>query len=277
MDPMEFEKPRYVDDRSRCNFYHTIDLPEVGTIEGGWDLRGRFDEYIGGVDVAGRKVLDVGTATGFLSFESEKRGADVVSFDIGSGENQTLLPFEKSEFYTNHAAWVEDRTWNFEFWKNAYWYCHRLLKSKARVYYGDVYHIPVELGCFDVTVVGAILMHLSDPVSALASIARVTGDVMVVVDGMLDTDDPVARLMGRASSPENDSSWWTLSRGVYREVLGMLGFEIDKITRESYLLARPNSLVEPNTWGELTSIVAVRTGRPVRYSVDLPSIAGLQA
>ena len=273
---MEFENPRYIDDPSICNFYHTIDLPGVGTVEGNWDLRGKFDEYIGGVEVSGRKVLDVGTATGFLTFEAERRGAEVVSFDIGSAAYQALLPFENSLFYTKHDVWVDERTKVFEHWKNAYWYCHRLLGSKARVYYGDVYHLPVELGRFDIAIVGSILLHLSAPITALASISRVPEDVIIVVDGMLDTEEPIAQLRGRASNPENDAAWWTLSRGVYREVFGMLGFEIDKITRSSYRYARPYSLVQPDTWAEETSIVAVRRGRNVMYGVDLPSVSDIK-
>jgi 2-polyprenyl-3-methyl-5-hydroxy-6-metoxy-1,4-benzoquinol methylase len=69
-----------------CWFYHTMDLPDVGTVTGSWDLRGRFDEYVGHVPLAGKTFLDVGTASGFLSFEAEKRGADVVSFDAASAD-----------------------------------------------------------------------------------------------------------------------------------------------------------------------------------------------
>ena len=69
-----FAPPRFVDRLEDCFFYHAMDLPGFGLVPAHWDLRGRFDEYIGGVDVRGKSVLDVGTATGFLSFEAEKRG-----------------------------------------------------------------------------------------------------------------------------------------------------------------------------------------------------------
>jgi len=38
-----------------------MDLPELGTVNdfGSWDLRGRFDEYVGNVDLAGNTLLDV--------------------------------------------------------------------------------------------------------------------------------------------------------------------------------------------------------------------------
>ena len=73
-----FAEPRFIDKPENCFFYHTIELPGLGVVRGHWDLRGRFDDYVGGVSVAGKSVLDIGTATGFLSFESEKRGASRV-------------------------------------------------------------------------------------------------------------------------------------------------------------------------------------------------------
>ena len=62
--------PRIVENLDDCYFYHTMDLPGVGVMRGHWDLRGRFADYVGGVDVEGKSVLDVGAATGFLSFEA---------------------------------------------------------------------------------------------------------------------------------------------------------------------------------------------------------------
>ena len=75
--------PRYVEDPSTCYFYHSMEQPGFGLQRGEWDLRGRFDESIGHVDLAGARVLDVGCASGYLSFSAERSGvADVYSFDM---------------------------------------------------------------------------------------------------------------------------------------------------------------------------------------------------
>jgi hypothetical protein len=37
------------------HWYHSMDLPGIGPVEGAWDLRGRFDDYIGHVDLAGKQ------------------------------------------------------------------------------------------------------------------------------------------------------------------------------------------------------------------------------
>ena len=77
-----YASPRVVTDITQCYFYHTIDLPEIGTVEGNWDLRAGLHEYLGNFDFRGKRVLDIGTANGILSFWMEKHGAEVISFDL---------------------------------------------------------------------------------------------------------------------------------------------------------------------------------------------------
>jgi len=227
--------PRYVDKLSDCFFYHTMDLPGFGLARGHWDLRGRFNEYIGGVNLAGKSVIDVGTATGFLSFEAEKSGAArVLSFDIADPRQQAFLPFKDKLYSRDPARWAEEYGAEIEQWKNAYWLCHRLLNSKAEVHYGDIYDLPRELGQFDVAIVGSVLEHLSDQITALASIARLTTETIVIVSPMLATEERIAQFGALASHPENDFTWWIYSAGVYREVLKMLGFSIARITQAEY-------------------------------------------
>jgi SAM-dependent methyltransferase len=228
-------QPRYVESPADCFFYHTMDLPGFGEVRGHWDLRGRFNEYIGGVDLAGKSVIDVGTATGFLSFEAEKSGASrVLSFDIGHARQQTFLPFKDKLYSRDPVRWAEDYGAEIEQWKNAYWLCHRLLESKAEVYYGNIYELPQELGQFDVAIVGSVLEHLSDQITALAAIARLTKETIVLVSPLLETDDRIARFEGLADHPDNDFTWWIYSTGVYREVLKMLGFRIASIKKGEY-------------------------------------------
>ena len=248
-----FAKPRRVESPEGCFFYHTMELPTFGVVHGQWDLRGKFEEYVGGVDVAGRSVLDVGTATGFLSFEAERRGAArVVSHDMGDVREQTLLPFREKLYYQDREKWAELYGAEMERWKDAYWLCHRLLGSRADVFYGSVYELQPSLGRFDVVVVGSVLEHLSDQVSALASITRVTGETLVVVTPLLETEERVARFEPLASNPGYDYTWWTYSIGVYREVLQMLGFRVERVTKGSYYYDYAGR------WEERFTVVAVR-------------------
>jgi SAM-dependent methyltransferase len=226
-----FVEPRSVADLGDCFFYHTMTLPEFGEVRGHWDLRGRFDDYVGHVDVKGKSVIDIGTATGLLSFEAERNGAsEVVSFDLAHARQQSFLPFPQNRLRRE----PETQNVEMEQWKNAYWLCHRLLESKAHVYYGDIYDLPAEMGQFDVALVGSVLEHLSDPISALDSICRLVRETIVIVSPLLQTEEKIARFEGAAAHPENDFTWWTYSVSLYREVLKMLGFTIDRITESQY-------------------------------------------
>jgi SAM-dependent methyltransferase len=230
-----FAPPRFVDRLEDCFFYHTVELPAHGVVHGHWDLRGRFDEYVGGVTVEGKSVLDVGTATGYLSFEAERRGASrVVSHDMSDVRQQTLVPFRDNLYSRDRDAWAARYGAEIERWKNAYWLCHRLYDSRAEVFYGSIYELPSALGEFDVSLVGSVLEHLSDPISALASIARRTRETIVVVTPLLETEERVARFEATADNPAYDFTWWTYSVGLYREVFQILGFRIARITRALY-------------------------------------------
>ena len=74
-----YQAPPRIDALADCNFYHTTDIPGVGTVEGQWDLREGVDAYLGGYDFSGKRVLEIGPATGFLTFHMEKCGADFVN------------------------------------------------------------------------------------------------------------------------------------------------------------------------------------------------------
>lgn len=235
MAHFKFAEPMNVQSLEDCFFYHTMDLPGLGSVTGHWDLRGRFDDYIGGVDVRGKSVLDIGTASGFLTFEAEKRGASsLVSFDISDAQYQHCLPFKDGLYYRDHASWRTAQTAWLNRWKNAYWLAHRLLNSKAKAFYGDIYHLPPEAGEFDIAIVGCVLEHLSEQVSALASVARLTKSKLVLITPILETDEKTAYFSPSASRPDIDFAWWVYSLGTYREVLSMLGFKIAAVTKHKY-------------------------------------------
>lgn len=246
--------PRFVDRLEDCFFYHAMELPGFGLVPAHWDLRGRFDDYVGQVPVAGKSVLDVGAATGFLSFEAEKRGAArVLSFDMSDARQQAFLPFKDKLYYRDRERWARQYGAEIEQWKNAYWLCHRLLGSQAEVYYGNIYELPAELGQFDIAIVGSVLEHLNDQITALASIARRTKETIVIVSPLLQTDERIARFESLASNPDADFTWWTYSLGVYAEVFGMLGFRIERVSHAEYYYMYGDRFEERST------IVAVRT------------------
>ena len=190
---------------------------------------------------AGKTVLDVGTASGFLSFEAEKRGATVVGSTRSSPARWERLRSRKS-------LWFRDRpdgrgqTEYLDSMKRSYWLAHRELESQARVYYGDAYDLPESLGSYDVVIVGQILVHLRDVIRVLTSVSRRCVDTLIIAEGMVLSDEPTSVLLGRAKVPEQNHSFWFHSVGLYREVLGMLDFRLiaeDTLTYTCNVVGNP--------------------------------------
>ena len=222
-----------------CYFYHTTDIPGHGRVDGEWDLASGIEAYLGHVDVAGRSVLDVGAATGFLTFHMERAGAKVTSYDLSPDQAWDIVPLSGIDA----AAHVTIRRQHIGAINNGYWFCHRAHASAARLAHGTVYAMDAELGPVDISVFGSILLHLRDPFLALHNAARLTTQTMIVAD-ILPGAHPLSRwtsrLLGRAQLfkprfARNGpwETWWNLPPALVVEFLGVLGFEKSVVTYHS--------------------------------------------
>jgi SAM-dependent methyltransferase len=216
-----YERPRKIRSRAQCDFFHTMDLPGHGTVFGLWDLRATIDAYLGSPDLAGKRVLDVGTASGYLTFEMEKRGAEVVSLEA---RRWAEVPYSREPLDADRRQRELDTA--LERLKNGYWMAHHALGSRARVHYGDVYAVPGRLGRFDVVVLGMILGHLRDPVRALASISRLGCTQIIVTEGALNDERPIGYFAPDPAIRAPTNIWWSMSPGCVSRILGIFGFEV---------------------------------------------------
>jgi hypothetical protein len=226
-----FATPRLVTDLRDCFFYHTMDIPGHGVIAGQWDLRAGIGKYLGGIDFRGKRVLDVGAASGFLTFTMEKQGAEVVSYDLAPEHRWDLVPFAGADLEAQFATRCEQlRRLN-----NAYWYCHRVFQSRARMVHGTIYTVPEAIGPVDIASLGSILQHVRDPFLALQTVLRLTRETVIITD-VLPRRQILQWLLGRffrpkliflprATTGKPPDTWWSLSPAVLREFLGVLGFE----------------------------------------------------
>jgi SAM-dependent methyltransferase len=219
--------------RDDCRFYHTIELPDGEVVSGPWDLRGREREYLGNLDLARRRVLEFGPATGHLTYFMERCGARVVAFDVGYDVSIDLHPapgnIDTRKLRLDHARMVSEM-------QNSWWYLHRLYRSTAQMVYGDIYALPGDIGDFDVSVFAAILLHLRSPIAALEQAARRTRDAIVVTDtwafGRESLYDDVMRIF-----PFEDAGrwtvWWSISAGAVVRMLETLGFRRTDVTEHT--------------------------------------------
>ncbi len=210
-------------DLSDFVWYHATELPDGTVLPGVWDLRGHESTYLGGVDLAGKRVLELGPATGYLTFYMERMGAEVVSFEAGLDVPIDTLPV-KGQDQPDERMRVMQETIDRN--HDGWWYLHRALGSSARFVQGNIYDMPADLGTFDITVVGAILLHLREPWGALSQAARRTSEAMIVTEPLQDDlDPPETNIMRFSPSAEHHlTNWWSIYPGAVVSMLARLGF-----------------------------------------------------
>ena len=208
-----FSSSRHVTDISDCYFYHVMNLPGYGEVGGEWDLRGGEESYLGGVSFQGKRVLELGTASGFLCRFMESKGADVIGFDLPDDRFWDIVPFAGLDLSATKLGMRS----HIERLKNGWWFTHQLLGSRAQVVYGNIYDIPAEIGPVDIATFGSILLHLRDPFQALYSALRLTRETAIVTEIHPEqaADDPASTEL---VSTEASSALGRLVRGLRRSV-----------------------------------------------------------
>jgi SAM-dependent methyltransferase len=255
-----FASPAIVRSVDDCDFYHVMDLPGHGLVGGAWDLRGGVHDYLGQFSFAGKRVLEIGPASGFLTFEMEKHGAEVVAVELAEDVAWDFVPYPD-------AVLAEMRTTRREHMarlRNSFWFAHAARGSSARVHYGDAYRLPDALGRFDVAVMASVLLHCHSPLLIIEQCAR-RADTLIIVEllaGWRD-DAPVCRLVPTADNRKVDA-WWLLSPHLLIQFCEVLGFcDTTVTTHEQLFMGKPTKLF---------TLVAKRDNRKVtRGNYSIPT------
>lgn len=233
--------PQLVPDLAACYFYHTLELPGHGLVEGEWDLRPNLAAYLGGVEFRSRRVLEIGTASGCVAFHLERQGAEVIAFDLAPAQTTDIVPFFGDEL----AARTERVRQHLQRIRNGFWLAHAACGSQVRRAEGTVYSLPVGLGPVEVATFGSVLLHLRDPFLALASAARLTQQTLVVTEllqlrtwqrwllRLSGTHGPVWLPDPRSGEPKH--SWWYLPPELIVRWLNILGFARTTVTQHTQL------------------------------------------
>lgn len=154
--PLVRETPWPMPAREFCNFYHSMDFPDGDSVTGHWDIRGRFEQYIGNYPIAGKTVLDAGTATGFCAFSAEKLGATVTATDLKHVSEIDMLPFREHAYHSgDRVTWEAQIEEDWRHLKSAFWYAWHKNNSKVTMSYTPLRDLRYTDERFDVVIAGA--------------------------------------------------------------------------------------------------------------------------
>jgi hypothetical protein len=210
--------------------------------------------YLGNADVRGKRVLEIGPASGALSFWMEAQGADVTSFDLDETQNWDIVDcpgFNKEDVLASRRGIIRQIN-------NAWWFARARLGAKAKVVYGTVYELDKIALTYDIVTVNSVLLHLRDPYRALAQAAARTHDTLIITDmaaaHFLPKDSQLDREPCMLFLPRLDNlgpldTWWMVPEALVVEMLKLLGF------RELTLTHHTQRFMPDQNW-QLYTLVA---------------------
>jgi tRNA (mo5U34)-methyltransferase len=160
-------------------WYHTMDLLPGLSTQGVADLRSFLPKALP-ADLTGKRCLDIGTFDGFWAFAMEERGAaSVVGIDVDDTEQLEHPPLKRAANIANARASGIVPGEGFRLAK-------RIKGSSVERVSCNVYDLTPDVigGKVDFVLVGTILQHLRQPVSALERVRDVLapGGTAVIVE-----------------------------------------------------------------------------------------------
>jgi tRNA (mo5U34)-methyltransferase len=238
-------------------WYQSLRLPGGIITPGNFDTLAELEHVPLPHSFAGMRCLDIGTADGFWAFEMERRGAShVLAIDLRDPQRMDWPGAPKSvEEMRSVMGPAVAKHQGFDI-------AHAAYGSSVEWRQMSVYELsPENVGTFDFAFIGSLLLHLRDPVGALAAIRTVLSGELLSVDTlspmltMLHPMQPVARL-----EAPGWPFWWSLNLAAYRRLFGVAGFETLERGRPFFLKRGPSY-----GGGE-------RTGRPLWRRFQQPAI-----
>jgi tRNA (mo5U34)-methyltransferase len=230
-------------------WYHTIDLGNGLITPGDFDYRNALDSYKFPSSMAGMRVLDVGSATGFFAFEFERRGATVTSielpsiseWDMPAGEDKeltltSLMKYHRVDSIEGLHHYHLDGPFKL---------CRDILGSKMNRVYSTIYELSSQkLGVdqFDMIFVGDVLLHTFAPLKALAALAPLCKGMLVLTEHFFDESDTAEPMMlyaGGATPSLDRRTWWYPNKVCLDQMLKRLGFRTVEIVGHPDVVYRP--------------------------------------
>lgn len=221
------------------HWYHRIEVAPGVVTPGKNDSPAFLESLPLPSDVAGLRILDLGTRDGFFAFEMERRGAEVVAIDY--------MPVEQTGFAV----------------------AKRLLGSQVEYQNSNVYDLSIErFGEFDLVLFLGLLYHLRDPLLALDRIWSVCRGQLLVETQVIDqalllrngsftslaaidprlTELPLMQFYSGDSLNSDPTNWWAPNTVCLRGMLEAAGFRVDYLVNHgARSVARAVRTADPQT------------------------------
>jgi 2-polyprenyl-3-methyl-5-hydroxy-6-metoxy-1,4-benzoquinol methylase len=166
-------------------------------VAGEYDMAPLLPAFHVPVDLTGKTVLDVGTASGYFAIECARRGATVTAID---------LDLEPRDFY--------------------HWAIAELMEWDVRRVQKDIYELDSRFGRFDVVICGSLLVHLPDPLGALRRLRGVCGGRTIVSTPRpeFEPDGPTCEFVGDLQERGAYWAYWNIGAEALRRMLLAAGF-----------------------------------------------------
>lgn len=242
----------------RFFWYHTIDLGNGIVTPGEYDYRKIIDRFQFPEDMCGMTVLDVGSATGFFSFEFVKRGAKVTSVELPSMEDWDMPSGEDTKkmlkyFAECHGAKSVEELYHFHL-DGPFQFCREMLGVELNRYYSTVYDLsPEKLDNqqFDLVFIGDVLLHIFSPLQALNNIVPLCRGKLIISQTIPEVleDQPVMVYLGGEDPKVDNRFWWYPNKACFTQMLKVLGFrKIDFVDNYGPIIHRPTGKCSTRTF-----------------------------
>jgi tRNA (mo5U34)-methyltransferase len=195
-------------------WYHTLDLENDIITPGIYDHRPYLHYYGIPDDLRGTTVLDVGAASGFFSFEMERRGAQVTAVDLPAWFDHDFGPL-----------YVPDLTIDegLRYLREPILLARKALGSHIDKIETSVYDLsPETVGMYDLVFCGSLLLHLTDPIRALWHLQSITREQAIIATGINPDarQEPTALFIGQ----HRGDAWWLPNPACLKAMVQAAGF-----------------------------------------------------
>ena len=235
----------------KCRFYHVQEIPGINKPTLGlFDLRKNINQLLGNCKFKNKKVLELGPASGYITFYLESLGAKMTCIDLSIKKDKwDTVPHANKNWKRKQIQGSKELSKV----RNAFWFAHKQHKSKAKLIETHINDLPKSTPMQDYGLVATVLLHIQNPFLALQMMSSKVKEKMIISDFIDDMGTVSSKGKIKLSNvsksissnyfnnntltkflPRNDDvnlnydTWWKLSPLTIVEMMKVLGFEKEK-------------------------------------------------